>query len=325
MINKKYEFTGETKEWRGHTLHRIRAIVDIAYAKAGEVGGWIESESNLSENCNAWVCGDAKVYGDAKVCGNAKVYGNAEVCGNAKVEQSSDYIVVKNCWSSMRWFTYTRSNKKWKVGCFHGTGEELIKKAHADSETSGKCYEAIVKAVEVIEEATKSDGIIAINGKSIADRLEAAHKREVDALKQRCAELNAEVAAKDEVIKRLNDTISEWQRRKMATAKESSAVGDCAKLREALDRLAIASEGFLRTHSGQSYADTMEALDKARAALAEPPRNCDMGTAQEQEDGFRQYCNSRGTFCGDCPLYNNRRGECRFAWAQMPYEEGGDK
>ena len=133
MSNKKYEFTGETKELCGHTLHRIRAIVDIAYAEAGEVGGWIESESNLSKNGNAWVCGDAEV------------------------KQSSDYIVVKNCWSSMRWFTYTRSNKKWKVGCFHGTGEELIKKAYADSETSGKCYEAIVRAVETIEEATKKE------------------------------------------------------------------------------------------------------------------------------------------------------------------------
>ena len=193
MSNKKYEFTGETKERCGHTLHRIRAIVDIAYAKAGEIGGWIESESNLYEYGDAWVYGDAvvygnaKVYGDAKVCGNAVVcgdawvygdavvYGDAEVCGNAvvcgdaevcgnavvcgdaKVKQSSDYIVVKNCWSSMRWFTYTRYNKKWKVGCFHGTGEELIKKAYADSETSGKCYEAIVRAVEVIEKATKED------------------------------------------------------------------------------------------------------------------------------------------------------------------------
>lgn len=60
MSNKKYEFTGETKEWCGHTLHRIRAIVDIAYTKAGEVGGWIESESNLSENGDAEVCGDAR-------------------------------------------------------------------------------------------------------------------------------------------------------------------------------------------------------------------------------------------------------------------------
>jgi hypothetical protein len=26
MSNKKYEFTGETKEWRGHTLHRYCAF-----------------------------------------------------------------------------------------------------------------------------------------------------------------------------------------------------------------------------------------------------------------------------------------------------------
>ena len=63
------------------------------------------------------------------------------------------------CWvmikpeSSGRWFTYTRSNKKWAVGCFYGTGEELIKKAYADSKVSGKCYEAIVRAVETIESA----------------------------------------------------------------------------------------------------------------------------------------------------------------------------
>ena len=50
--------------------------------------------------------------------------------------------------------------------------------------------------------------------KNDADRIEAAWKREIDVLKQRCAELNAEVAAKDEVIKRLNDAIAEEQRRK---------------------------------------------------------------------------------------------------------------
>ena len=41
----------------------------------------------------------------------------------------------------------------WKVGCFYGSGDELIKKAYADSELSGKCYEAIVRAVETIEAA----------------------------------------------------------------------------------------------------------------------------------------------------------------------------
>lgn len=29
----------------------------------------------------------------------------------------------------------------WKVGCFYGTGEELIKKAYKDSEKIGREYE----------------------------------------------------------------------------------------------------------------------------------------------------------------------------------------
>ena len=136
MSNKIWEFTGETKIHLGTTLKRIRAAVGfklkcgIVIVK-GEPGGWIEKESNLSGN--AWVSGNAKVYGDAEV------------------KSSEDYCVYKNTWSSFRWFTYTRSNKMWSVGCFHGTGAELIAKAYKDSEKSGKCYEAIVKAQEAIE------------------------------------------------------------------------------------------------------------------------------------------------------------------------------
>ena len=58
--------------------------------------------------------------------------------------------MFKNWWSSDRYFTWTRSNNMWKVGCFYGTGEELIKKAYADSEKSGKEYERMVKYVESI-------------------------------------------------------------------------------------------------------------------------------------------------------------------------------
>lgn len=76
-------------------------------------------------------------------------YGNAKVCG------LTDFMVIKNSWSSGRYFTYTASNKMWKVGCFYGTGEELIKKAYKDSELSGKCYEAAVKYVEEIERLKK--------------------------------------------------------------------------------------------------------------------------------------------------------------------------
>lgn len=66
------------------------------------------------------------------------------------INKTDDYIVFKNFWSSGRHFTWTRSNNKWHVGCFRGTGEELIKKAYQDSEKSGREYERVVRYVESI-------------------------------------------------------------------------------------------------------------------------------------------------------------------------------
>ena len=153
---KKYKLTTETLQFAGRTLHRIKAVKDFDSIKAGEFGGWIENEKNLSQDDNAWIYGDAmvfdnaEVYGNAEVFDNAKVYGNAEVKGDAKVHDAVDYIVFKNFWSSGRYFTWTSSNNKWSVGCFYGTGEELIKKAYADSEKSGREYERVVRYVESI-------------------------------------------------------------------------------------------------------------------------------------------------------------------------------
>lgn len=119
---------------------------------------------------NTMVCGNAmisekaKVYGNARVCGDARVCRDAEVCGNARVcrdaevKSSRDYIVFKNFWSSGRYFTYTRSNGMWTVGCFHGTGEELIRKAYADSQEKGWQYERVVRYVEDVERHEKEQG-----------------------------------------------------------------------------------------------------------------------------------------------------------------------
>ena len=83
---KKYEFTGKTKTHLGVTLHQIRALVTIVgVVTAGDCGGWIEKEKNLSHTGNAWVYGDAWVSGDAQVSGNARVSGNAWVYGDAWV------------------------------------------------------------------------------------------------------------------------------------------------------------------------------------------------------------------------------------------------
>ena len=101
---KKYEFTGETKTvnslLRTVTYRRIRAKVAFGIVEAGEVGGWIEKEENLSDDGDAWVFGNAEVSGNAKVydnawvSGDAWVFGNAEVSGNAKVLKTTNIFVI---------------------------------------------------------------------------------------------------------------------------------------------------------------------------------------------------------------------------------------
>ena len=137
---KKYELLVEdTITFFGVQLFRIKALISFSGIEKGEVGGYIASEKNLSQSGDAWVYGDARVYGDAEVSGDARVYGDA------------DYIVFKNTWSSGRYFTYTKSNKKWRVGCFYGNGYELIEKAYKDSQKSGDFYKAYVDFVEKLE------------------------------------------------------------------------------------------------------------------------------------------------------------------------------
>ena len=78
MNNRKYELLqDQTIEWCGRTLYRIRALRDFGNVRAGDVGGYIECERNLSQDGNAWVYGNAQVYD------NAWVYGDARVCDNA--------------------------------------------------------------------------------------------------------------------------------------------------------------------------------------------------------------------------------------------------
>ena len=82
---KKYELTKETKVIGGKTLFRIRALRSFGDIKAGDLGGFIENERNLSHEGNAWVGDNAQVGGNAQVSGDAWVDGNARVGDNAQV------------------------------------------------------------------------------------------------------------------------------------------------------------------------------------------------------------------------------------------------
>ncbi|WP_256692743.1 polymer-forming cytoskeletal protein [Histophilus somni] len=69
----------------GVTLYRIKALRRFGVVEPGDLGGYVESEYNLSHWGDAWVFNNAKVYDKAKVNSNATVHENATVCGAAMV------------------------------------------------------------------------------------------------------------------------------------------------------------------------------------------------------------------------------------------------
>jgi len=81
----KYILTDKTMNYGGVVLHRIQATKDFNFIKAGDFGGWVEKEANLSQEGYCWIFDNAKVYDNACVFGNTRVYGSACVFGNARV------------------------------------------------------------------------------------------------------------------------------------------------------------------------------------------------------------------------------------------------
>lgn len=75
----KYEITNDTIDYEGITLFRIKK------ADTGELGGYIEGESNLSRFGQCWVGHKAVVFGDAQVSGDAQVHDYAVVYGHARI------------------------------------------------------------------------------------------------------------------------------------------------------------------------------------------------------------------------------------------------
>ncbi len=117
---KKYEFTEETKVICGRKLHRIRALRDFNDVKAGDLGGFIEKEENLSHEGNCWVYNNAKVYDNAIIYGNAEIYGCA-VIYNGKWDKSPLYI------QGTKWAFYVSSENTITTGCQIHTFEEWQK------------------------------------------------------------------------------------------------------------------------------------------------------------------------------------------------------
>ena len=103
---QKYKFTGETKEVYGCTLHQIVCVTAFASVAAGEVGGYIEKEVNLSQD------GNAKVFGDA-------------ILRRGSTETATDYIVIGPQGSRRSFATLHLPSNTVCTGCFVGDLNEF--------------------------------------------------------------------------------------------------------------------------------------------------------------------------------------------------------
>lgn len=112
-------------------------------------------------------------------------------------------------------------------------------------------------------------------------------------------------------------------------ALKRKSVGNAAAMREALEKIEKMAHCDLSNvypKYRDMFNDKIGGIEReARAALAKPPRNCDVGTAEAQCQRMFHYCIEKGD-CSVCERRKNMsfRG-CVLDWAQMPYEEGGSK
>ena len=85
-MEKKFILTDKfIISYSGKKLFQLKCVKTFEYANAGDLGGYVEKEENLSQNGDAWICDNACVSGNARVSGDARVYGNAWVSGYARV------------------------------------------------------------------------------------------------------------------------------------------------------------------------------------------------------------------------------------------------
>ena len=150
--------------------------------------------------------------------------------------------------------------------------------------------------------------------RSYADRIEAA-------MRHQFREVTKMIPNEEVAVSKMGTTNQ--------TREKSSAVGNAAKMREAVE--AVVKVGY--PHNLQKEAQHIRAycyeittaIKKCFAALSSSPRNCDVGTAEEQYARVLAFCKRHkvGFRCVDCPVNGVLAKNCALMWAQMPYEEGG--
>ena len=139
----------------------------------------------------------------------------------------------------------------------------------------------------------------------IADRIEAAEKREREAgaeAAQICGEIGEMVGREEAKNKSVTDC---------------NRLDNEAKMREALENIAeYAKAAECHTEDAHLLGYLNQIAMWAEDALSAPPRNCDVGTPDDQHNRFMRFCDSKSM--GYC--WGRGCRKCMAQWGQIPYE-----
>ena len=106
---EKYELIKETETCsKRRIMYRIRALKDFSDIKAGDVGGWVCSENNLSQEGDCWIYDEARCLDDARVYDNAKMYNNAIMFGNSVMYDNAVMLNNSIMYDNSKMFNKTK-------------------------------------------------------------------------------------------------------------------------------------------------------------------------------------------------------------------------
>ncbi|MGS0972753.1 MAG: hypothetical protein ACVCEJ_05925 [Candidatus Izemoplasmataceae bacterium] len=136
---KKYELIDVGDDYIGNRkVYRIKALRDFESAKKGDVGGYVESEENLSHSgrCwvydNAYVVDKARVYEDATIRGSVWIFDNAEVFGRASISGQARVFHYAKVYDHAKVFDNAQiyhSSEVYRHGVVHGNARMKRMKA----------------------------------------------------------------------------------------------------------------------------------------------------------------------------------------------------
>ena len=101
---RKYKLTDETRTLNGTILYRIEALRDFNDVKAGDKGGFVKSEENLSHRGTCWVYDNAIATGCTLVMDDATMHDYASLRGHSSMWEHSEMWDYAAMWeySSLR-------------------------------------------------------------------------------------------------------------------------------------------------------------------------------------------------------------------------------